>query len=127
MEKEFEYKINKLIDELPVLNENWILVSISNEGKKIVDSILEKYKIDASRFFIEPIHCEYNQDCEIAIIDEYGNIKINRLLKTSFEINDETIERNADLILNYKIKPMIEKERGDSKVEYSISDEVKNI
>jgi predicted phosphoribosyltransferase len=127
LEKEFQSKVNKLIEQFPELNNNWVIVSISDEGQKIIDIILQRYKIDATRFFIEPIHCEYNQDCEIAIIDEFGNMEINRLLKMSFEIDDETIERNADLILNYKIKPMIEKYRGNSEIRFSISDEVKNI
>ncbi len=127
LEKKFQEKVNQFINKLPKLDNNWILVAVSEAGRNIANIISQKYNIKVQRFFIEPVHCEYNPDCEIAIIDEFGNIEVNKLLQMSFEIDDETIKRNADLIFNYKIKPMIEKERGNLEKQFIISDEVQNI
>ena len=53
LEKKFQEKVNQFINKLPKLDNNWILVAVSEAGRNIANIISQKYNIKVYMMIIK--------------------------------------------------------------------------
>ncbi len=106
-----------LIDILPsdrMINDNWLIVSMSENAIPLVNMISHKYGLEYDLLITEVIEAPNNKECEIAMVSETEEIVIHEALVNSFEINLDYIYGQAHRVYEDKIIPKAYKYRkGD--------------
>ena len=112
MFKNLDDASKKLLNNIPELEgEGWLLLAISDSGEKIASQIAKNRKLPYKRLNIEPVHCPKNQECQIAVVTELGNIQIDTRLQDAFHLDGEDIENLIELTYQYKLLPKLKKKR----------------
>lgn len=113
MFKDLNDATDRLFKSIPELKgDNWLLLSISDSGEKIGSKLSNFLHIPHQRIYIESIFCQKNPDCEIAMITELQNIRIDEVLKDTFQLDKELLVKAIKAIYELKLIPKIEKARG---------------
>lgn len=87
--------------------ENWIVLATSAGGVPIALQLVKELHADFDFIFTEKVFTPKNDDCEIAIVTETGEIVIHEELMRSFsleldKIYKEANEKYKDKVLKYK-------------------------
>lgn len=102
----------QLCDALPVnemMQESWIVLATSAGGVPIAKALSEKLNAKFDFLFTNKIFTSKNNECEIAIVTETGEIVVHEELMKSFSLDLESIYQDAHtkcetLISSYKAK-----------------------
>jgi len=92
--KNREDAANKLLGVLPIedmMQENWIILATSAGAVPIALSIAKSLKASFDFIFTQKVFTPKNNDCEIAIITETGEIVIHEELMKSFSLELDNI------------------------------------
>jgi predicted phosphoribosyltransferase len=104
----------KLLETIGELEDkNWLLVAISESGEQIAKILSKHLQIPNKRLFLEPVFCQKNSDCEIAMVSEFKTIIIDDVLKEAFQLEREMLLNSIDVIYDYKLMPRVEAIRGN--------------
>ncbi len=87
-----------------MLQEEWIVLAISDGGVPIATKIAEKLNAKLDFLFTHKIFTPKNNECEIAIITETTEIVIHEELMKSFKLDLENIYKEADSKYNHEIQ-----------------------
>ena len=96
-------------------NQNLLFLAISDGGEEIASQLSLYFKLPYKRLFIEPIFCPKNQNCEIAMVTELQNIKIDKILQDAFQLDQELLNNSIELAYDYKLIPKLKQKRGEIK------------
>jgi len=111
--KNLDDATDKLFQSIPKLTgENWLILSISDNGEKIGLRLSTLLNLPHQRLYMESIPCQNNNNCEIAVITEFKNAKIDEVLKDAFQLDKEILASAIEVIYDFKLLPKIEKIRG---------------
>jgi putative phosphoribosyl transferase len=102
----------QLIKELPIdemKNENWIILATSFGGIPIAMNIAKELKAEIDFLFTKKVFTPKNNECEIAIITETGEIVIHEVLLKTFNLTVEDIYQDINSkynneLIKYKTK-----------------------
>lgn len=98
----FEHLLKKLpLDDM--LHDDWIVLSTSTGGVPIAKDIAKVLNAKFDFLFNEKVFTSKNNECEIAIITETGEIVIHEELMRSFSLDLHDIYEQANFKLNTKI------------------------
>lgn len=101
-----EDALDLLLKSLPLeeMNqEEWIVLATSSGGVPIAKGVAKALHAKFDFIFTEKIFTTKNNECEIAIITETGEIVIHEELMRSFELDLEDIYTDANFKFNGKI------------------------
>jgi len=104
--KNREEALELLLKSLPLeemQQESWIVLATSVGGVPIAKGISKVLNGEFDYIFTEKIFTKKNNECEIAIITETGEIVIHEELMRSFELDLEDIYTDANFKFNAKI------------------------
>jgi predicted phosphoribosyltransferase len=122
--EEASHKLAKLLND--EVDENWLLVPITDNGLKIAEYLSSKLNLPIERLFIETVFCQNNSECEVAFLDEFKNVKFHEAVKRMFGIDKNVVLKAIDVIYEYKLIPKAEGFRGHRK-NFSIPQNIENI
>ncbi len=95
--------LDKLIANIPVAqlkDENWVVISLSQNGSYFAEEIAKKIEGEFDYLFSQTIFAPNNKECAIAVVSETEEIVLNKELIDSFDIELDYIygeaKRNHD-------------------------------
>jgi len=102
----------QLSDVLPIENmktDNWIVLATSSGGVPIAITLSKDLEGEFDFIFTQKVNAAKNEECEIAIVTETGEIVIHEELMRSFNLDLDEIYDEANLkyitdIADYKAK-----------------------
>ncbi len=119
------YKLSEVFPK-DINRDEWLLLSISDNGDIIAKGLSEKLNIRWERFYIESVYCQLNVDCKIAMISEFKDIVVDEVLRDFFQIDKHILDKAIDVIFNYKLMPKLQKERNSDNL-LNIEKNIKNV
>jgi|GEM_PF-3639446 len=98
-------------------SDNWIIISISEEGLFMAYELFKVTGVEFQHLFIDPVPTPNNSECKVAMISELNDIVINEDLKSVFNIDSEYILSSAETIFKESIRPKLQTYRDGEQLD----------
>lgn len=117
--KNREVAAYKLLDVLPIdsmRQEEWIVIASSYGGFEIAKIIAHSLNGKFDIMFSSKIYAPNNEDCEIAVVTEHGEVLIHDELLKSFDISLDYVYSKSKLTFKESIKERVNKFRKGKQI-----------